>query len=160
MVVFANAFNNRLLATKPFKFILGHNGAEFYINRGFVSYLSAPLNVLVNGRMKESLEGCAILEVVDDYVFSRFIQFVYTSDYSCFPPTEGDNSTRRSEGATKITANVGEKLTDNLFSAPLTTRNDFHSYGFPRDGIVPPEPRQKSVRSEVFKLPYSLASYL
>ncbi|RYO78286.1 hypothetical protein DL766_009513 [Monosporascus sp. MC13-8B] len=77
-----------LLRTKPIKFIVGQDGAEFYLHPGLVSRLSAPLDALVQRGMEESSEGCVFWKDVDGDVFRRFAKFVYTGSYAGFMPTE------------------------------------------------------------------------
>ncbi len=54
---------------------------EFYIHRGLICHLSAPLNAMLKGS-QESLEGCVTWEDVNSDVFSRFAQFLYTGAYT------------------------------------------------------------------------------
>jgi len=63
----------RLLATKPFKFVVGYNAVVFFIHEGVVSRLSSPLNAIANSRAKESQEDCVVWEDIDTSVFSRFV---------------------------------------------------------------------------------------
>src|SRR3569833_4284917 len=54
---------------------------EFYIHRGLICHLSAPLNDMVKGS-QGSLEGCVTWEDIDSDVFSCFAQFLYTGAYT------------------------------------------------------------------------------
>jgi hypothetical protein len=78
----------RVLATEPFKFIVGPGKKEFLIHKDIVGRLSATLNTLVNGQMKEAAEGCVVLDDVDEDIFMRFAQFAYTGSYTTFAPTD------------------------------------------------------------------------
>lgn len=129
--------NARQLRTKPIKFVVGQD-REFYLHRGFVSRLSAPLNDLVNSGNTESSEVCVTWKDIDDDVFSRFVQFAYTGAYKGFAPSRNDDS---SEGATGTSANRVEEQRDSS-----STENSLFESG------APP-------KRQPFTLPYSLASY-
>lgn len=129
----------RFLATKPSKFIVGHDRAEFYIHRGFVSRLSTPLNALVNNSMEESLEGCIAWEDVDADVFSRFAQFLYTGTYLSFAPAGNENRNENTSGQSEE-ASTTVSNTDRgnpTFSAGATTEPTslFGNSGFGNSGF-------------------------
>lgn len=68
--------------SKPFKFLVGTEQKEFYIHPFSISRHSKPLDALMHGSMNESEEQCARMEEVDPDTFTRFMEFVYTGDYS------------------------------------------------------------------------------
>ncbi|RYO87920.1 hypothetical protein DL764_008799 [Monosporascus ibericus] len=78
------------LRVKPVKFIVGHEGAEFYLHPGFVSRLSDPLDALVRSGAEGSSESCISWKKVETDVFLRFAQFVYTGSYASL--TKGGES--------------------------------------------------------------------
>ncbi|TQV90493.1 hypothetical protein IF1G_10816 [Cordyceps javanica] len=72
-----------VLSTKPVRFTVGAERAEFHLHEGLVSCLSAPLHALANRA------PAAHLHDVDAAVFSCFAQFVYSGHYN--PETIADN---------------------------------------------------------------------
>ena len=58
----------------------------FTIHTALVAHHSKPLNALLSGPMLEAREGCAWLEDIDEHTFSRFGQFLYTTDYTAADP--------------------------------------------------------------------------
>ncbi|KAK3389613.1 hypothetical protein B0H63DRAFT_556738 [Podospora didyma] len=151
----------QLLATKPFKFIVGHNATVFFIHQGIVSRLSTPLNSVINSRAKESPEDCVVWEDIDASVFLRFAQFVYTGAYTSFVPA---GAPRPSEGPTKTTVNVAEDLPDRnnpekpLFRGLFSPRTTTPQVGVGYGSALPVPPQESDIASP-FKLPYSLATY-
>lgn len=148
----------RLLATRPFKFVVGHSAILFFIHQGVVSRLSAPLKAIVNSGAMESPEDCVVWEDIDASVFSRFAQFAYTGTYTSFVFA----GTRSSEGVSNTTVNAAEMLPDR--SNPEKPLQGLFSYctTTPQvgvgDGGALPGPQETDTAGP-FKLPYSLASY-
>ena len=56
------------------------------VHSALIAHHSKPLGVLVNGKMSEAKEGCALLEDVDERTFVRFSQYAYTGDYVATDP--------------------------------------------------------------------------
>ena len=75
---------SRVLASRPFEFIVGPNEKLFTVHSALVAHYSQPLNALINGHMMESSAGRVTLENVDEATFVRFSEFAYTRDYT--PP--------------------------------------------------------------------------
>jgi len=71
-----------IISSAPFKFLVGPEKRPFVIHAALVAHYSKPLDVLVNGKMSEAIEGCAYLDDVDEDTFVRFGQYLYTGDYS------------------------------------------------------------------------------
>jgi hypothetical protein len=140
------------LLTKPIKFIIGKHGAEFYIHQGFVSRLSVPLNDLVNSTTVEASEDSVIWEDVEEDIFWRFAQFVYTGSYADF--RSFDLTYHLREGTPNKACEVGTTIDMNYLETPLKPANvegyigDSSSSVFLATNIVDP-----------FRLPYSLMSY-
>ncbi|PVH70363.1 hypothetical protein DL98DRAFT_437174, partial [Cadophora sp. DSE1049] len=75
----------RLLSSKPFQFLIGLNGLDrklFTIYIAVVESLSAPLAVMMNGSIREAIDGVATLEDIDKQTFMRFCEFAYFRDYT------------------------------------------------------------------------------
>ncbi|KAJ3494056.1 hypothetical protein NLG97_g4329 [Lecanicillium saksenae] len=64
-----------LLSTKPVRFLVGAERAEFHLHKGLVASLSAPLDALVN-------RGAANMQDTSVAVFALFTQFVYSGHYN------------------------------------------------------------------------------
>ncbi|KAL9125882.1 MAG: hypothetical protein Q9217_004981 [Psora testacea] len=75
-----------VLSSPPIKFFIGPNRKLYTVHSALIAYHSKPLNVLVNGEMKEAKEGCTPLEEVDEQTFVRFTQYAYTGDYVTADP--------------------------------------------------------------------------
>ena len=153
---------------------MGHDRAEFYIHRGFVSRLSTQLNALVNSWVEEPLEGCVTWEDVDTDVFSRFAQFLYTGTYPGFAPAENENTSGQSEEANTPVTNAGQELSDRGNPTFLTGATTEPTSLFGRDAfgssatterasLFGNSPLSEAIRkvdnTDPFKLPYSLRSY-
>ncbi|VUC24214.1 unnamed protein product [Clonostachys rosea] len=80
-----------------FKCLIGPDKTEYIIHSSLLASQSKVLDRLVNGQMKEALEGEVHWAEVDTETFIRFSQFAYTGDYyeakfqprqgsDCFPP--------------------------------------------------------------------------
>ncbi|KAH8903347.1 hypothetical protein BR93DRAFT_931373 [Coniochaeta sp. PMI_546] len=76
-----------IVASRPFRFLVGPEKREFIIHSGVVSRLSKSLDVLVNGQMMEACEDCAVWADVDQDTFVRFCKFAYTGDYDGAEPS-------------------------------------------------------------------------
>ena len=70
-----------VLTSSPFKFLVGPEKKPFIIHATLVAQHSKPLGNLINGRMSEATDGCALLDDVDEDTFACFGQFAYTGDY-------------------------------------------------------------------------------
>ena len=119
-----------VLASLPFRFLVGSDRKLFMIHSALIAHHSKPLGVLVNGNMSEAKEGCAMLEDVDERTFLRFSQYAYTGDYiAADPDILLDSSTIPSP---RFAANEAPVKGDgkeppspapsHLFSHPLVTR--------------------------------------
>lgn len=136
---------------------MGSDRVEFYIQRGFVSRLSTPLNALVNGWSRESLEGCVSWEDIDTGVFSRFAQYLYTGDYTGFTPVENEHmsdSGRANTITIEATWNGHSSERSSLFPTSATTQ-PASIFG----STAPSEDSQNNDKADPFKMPYSLRSY-
>lgn len=56
--------------------------ARFTIHQELVARSSKPLKAMMQGKMKEALEGVATLEEVSEATFGRFVEYIYTGDYN------------------------------------------------------------------------------
>ena len=88
-------------ASPPFRFVI--EGRSFYVHRELVAKYSVPLDRMMNGGMKESQEGFAMLEDVDEGTFIRFTEFLYTGFYS---PAEHTLLTRPQQPRLSSTENL------------------------------------------------------
>ncbi|KAI9891153.1 MAG: hypothetical protein M1814_002996 [Vezdaea aestivalis] len=75
-----------IIASRPFKFIVGPERSPFTVHSAVLSHHSIPLNVMLNGQLKEAREGCAFLEDIDKSIFVRFTQYAYTGGYDTVNP--------------------------------------------------------------------------
>ena len=76
----------RVLASAPFKFLVGHDKTLFTMHTALVTHHSKPLGSLVNGPMSEAKEGYAWLEDVDEHTMVRFGQYAYAGNYATAEP--------------------------------------------------------------------------
>src|SRR5271154_6137439 len=74
------------IASHPFRFLIGPDKKTFYVHTELVVQHSSALAALVSGRMAEAKESCAFLEDVDEGTFVRFVEYMYTNDYSVPDP--------------------------------------------------------------------------
>ena len=72
--------------SRPFHFVVGEESTCFYAHTDLIAQQSPTLAALVTGGMKEANGGCARLDDVDSDTFSRFLEFVYTGDYTVPDP--------------------------------------------------------------------------
>ncbi|PON23731.1 hypothetical protein TGAM01_v207378 [Trichoderma gamsii] len=77
-----------ITSSPPITFVVGPDQKEHTIHSALVARQSAALNALVNGGMKESIERHVVWNDVDEEVFTRFSQFVYTGDYDEAMPSK------------------------------------------------------------------------
>jgi hypothetical protein len=77
-----------ITSSPPITFVVGPNQEEHTIHSALVAHQSAALNALVNGGMKESIDRRVVWNDVDEEVFIRFSQFVYTGDYDEAKPNK------------------------------------------------------------------------
>lgn len=75
-----------IIASPPFRFLVGPDRKLFTIHTALVIHHSKPLGALLNGPMLEAKEKCALLEDIDDDTFVRFSQYAYTGDYIAADP--------------------------------------------------------------------------
>jgi hypothetical protein len=74
------------IGSRPFRFLIGPDKKTVYVHTELVVQHSSALAALVSGRMAEAKESCAFLEDVDEGTFVRFVEYMYTSDYSVPDP--------------------------------------------------------------------------
>jgi len=74
------------IGSHPFQFLIGPGKKTFYVHTNLVVQHSSALAALVSGRMAEAKESCAFLEDVDEGTFVRFVEYMYTNDYSVPDP--------------------------------------------------------------------------
>jgi len=79
-------YNYSILASTPFRFLVGRDRRLFTVHSSLIAHHSEPLDVLVNGYMSEAKEGCALLEDVEEQTFVQFSQYAYTGDYVAADP--------------------------------------------------------------------------
>ncbi|KAI1324795.1 hypothetical protein F5Y16DRAFT_402059 [Xylariaceae sp. FL0255] len=77
---------SRIAASKMFTILLGPDKKPFTIHADLLAAQSKPLDALVNGKMKEAVEGTAEWPEVDKETFIRFWEFAYTGTYSSSDP--------------------------------------------------------------------------
>ncbi|KAI2465865.1 hypothetical protein F4781DRAFT_374257 [Annulohypoxylon bovei var. microspora] len=75
-----------IVASKPFRFVVGPDKNEFFMHAEVVARMSRPLRALVNGEWKES-KGCLVeWPEIDVGTFVRFFEYAYTADYKAAEP--------------------------------------------------------------------------
>lgn len=77
---------NSFASSFPFRFIVGPQKKTFYAHANLVAQSSDSMNALVNGPMKDASQKCATLEDFDGDTIVRFIEFLYTKDYTVADP--------------------------------------------------------------------------
>ncbi|KAL7918311.1 hypothetical protein ACQKWADRAFT_304499 [Trichoderma austrokoningii] len=70
-----------IISSPPFTFVVGQDEKEHTLHSALVAGQSSALNALINGGMKESIERRVIWKEIDEAVFIRFGQYVYTGNY-------------------------------------------------------------------------------
>lgn len=75
-----------IISSHPFRFLIGPDKKTFYVHTDLVVQHSSTLAALVSGGMAEAKESCAFLEDVDEGTFVRFVEYMYTNDYSVPDP--------------------------------------------------------------------------
>lgn len=76
----ASSYEN-IIGSSIFKFVVGPHNKEYNVHGAALSILSKPLNVLLNGHMREAQEKRVDWPDVDEKTFVRFAQWAYTEDY-------------------------------------------------------------------------------
>lgn len=77
----ANTRFNSIIGSDVFTFVIGPNGKEYNVHGTAISRLSKPLDVLINGDMREAKEKCVKWPDVEEKTFVRFTQWAYTKTY-------------------------------------------------------------------------------
>jgi hypothetical protein len=102
------------IGSHPFRFLIGPDKKTFYVHTGLVAQHSSALGALVSGPMAEAKESCAILEDVDEGTFVRFVEYMYTNDYSVPDPvivqTASNSTFENGQDGTEETAVPDEPL--------------------------------------------------
>ena len=72
-----------IIRSPEFHFSVGRERRRLTVHTEIIRTLSPPLFALINnGMMKESIEGYAVLEEVDELTFTGFCEFAYRGAYS------------------------------------------------------------------------------
>ncbi|CZR51231.1 uncharacterized protein PAC_01106 [Phialocephala subalpina] len=72
----------RILLSRPFKFVIGTDEIPITVYEAAIAAQSPALASLVQGGMTESLSAEVKWEDVDKGTFLRFVEFIYSGDYS------------------------------------------------------------------------------
>lgn len=70
-----------IISSDIFTFVVGPDGKEYNVHGTAISRLSKPLDVLINGEMREAKEKCVKWPDIDEQTFVRFTQWAYTKTY-------------------------------------------------------------------------------
>ncbi|QUC23386.1 uncharacterized protein UV8b_07627 [Ustilaginoidea virens] len=70
-----------IAASKPFTLVIGPHRREFIMHSAKVAGLSPALKALVNGPMREGVEGRVEWDFLDDLSFLCFFNYAYTNRY-------------------------------------------------------------------------------
>ncbi|KUI53621.1 hypothetical protein VP1G_00960 [Cytospora mali] len=76
-----NSSFEKIIGSNIFKFVVGPHKKEYHIHGAAISTLSRPLDVLLNGQMREAEAKCIDWPDVDEKTFMRFAEWAYTKDY-------------------------------------------------------------------------------
>jgi hypothetical protein len=77
-------------------FVFQVEGARFTIHKPLVSRKSGPLRTRMES-VKHKLQREVTIVDADVHTFSRFVEFIYTGDYTPAPPSQSDVKTTRDE---------------------------------------------------------------
>ena len=99
------------------RFVIGHNKTEHTIHTGLLPPLSASLTALAYGELKRSPDGRVTLAEIDEDVFLRFMQFLYTGTYMSFRHDEKEEPSKQTGAVPQTTPSVSEELTDQTVKA-------------------------------------------
>ncbi|RYP55633.1 hypothetical protein DL769_010101 [Monosporascus sp. CRB-8-3] len=99
-----------ILESKLVQFAIGPEKKEFLVHNYAVSSLSRPLDRLLNGQMKEAIEGRVVWDDMDEAAFVRFIQWAYSGSYTDPEPVIFTDSSFTATSTTKD-GNVAENTT-------------------------------------------------
>ncbi|KAI0151841.1 hypothetical protein GGR57DRAFT_470527 [Xylariaceae sp. FL1272] len=86
-----------IVSSKLFTIVVGPEKKTYSIHAALLAALSKPLDVLVNGGMKEAIEATAEWPDVDEETFVRVCEFAYTGNYNS--PDHRSVSTRTNHGS-------------------------------------------------------------
>ncbi|KAJ9414886.1 hypothetical protein FOXG_21650 [Fusarium oxysporum f. sp. lycopersici 4287] len=125
----------QLLKTRPQKFVVGPNRVEYYVQPTLFFCSSTPLENLIHEA--EATKGSVTWTDVDNHIFARFVQFLYTGAYADFNTTD---------------------TTANTFKTPLDRRSPEElSKLFYKQ--TPGLQWGRKEGDDTSKLPYSLTTY-
>jgi hypothetical protein len=74
--------SRRVIRSPEFHFLIGHDQRKLTIHAGLVRNLSAPLDALMNGSMKEAVCRTATIDDVEEDTFIAFREFAYRGEYN------------------------------------------------------------------------------
>lgn len=125
-----------ILSSKVFTFLVGEEKQPFTVHSAVLAQSSKVIDVLLNGKMKEAVEGVVEWPDMDVQTFLRLTQWAYTGTYdvpepNIIPPdsniaTEGDSKPADESALTGLdrgTAVVQQFKSDNKYPSP---RLDLH----------------------------------
>lgn len=72
----------RIFLSRPLKFVIGEERVPMMVHEDAIATQSPALASLVQGKMSESLTAEVRWDDVDKATFLRFVQFIYSGDYS------------------------------------------------------------------------------
>ncbi len=101
------------MTSEIFRFTVGPERREFSIHSALVARQSRALDTLVNGCFAEARNRHAVLESVEEEIFSLFTQYAYTGNYD--PLTTAVWSETRSRETKKT---VGQNMQYNYYHPP------------------------------------------
>ncbi|KIW11513.1 hypothetical protein PV08_10814 [Exophiala spinifera] len=74
------------LSSPPFRFAVGPDKKVFYVHSALVAKHSDTLAALITNGMRESEQGLAVFDDIDEDTFLHFLEFAYTGEYTVPPP--------------------------------------------------------------------------
>ncbi|KAI1269208.1 hypothetical protein F5Y18DRAFT_373921 [Xylariaceae sp. FL1019] len=110
-----------IVSSKPFTILVGPEKKACTIHSALLAALSRPLDVLVNGGMKEATEATAEWPDVDEETFAQVCQFAYTGDYDS--PYDKLVPVRTSEKSTSSVLQEPTRSNHSFIGGGLSTRN-------------------------------------
>ncbi|KAI2783359.1 hypothetical protein F4815DRAFT_442231 [Daldinia loculata] len=148
-----------IAASKPFRFLVGPDKKEFFMNAELVARMSKPLWTLVNGEWMEGNEGFTEWPDVDEGTFVRFCEFAYTGDYKAAEPFEDTPTPPNEKESGEATASTsgpapnGEQIIEEASAQELIVTHS--AYGELPKGLVfveePPQPPPPSKKDIIWR---------
>ncbi|KAG5935674.1 hypothetical protein E4U60_003015 [Claviceps pazoutovae] len=107
---------HRIIALKPFKFVVGKEEKEIYLQSALVAKWSKVLDKMMNSPLIEGQPGYAVLADEDVKTIASFAEFVYTGDYHLLTdesPTDSETESHDTGDCQDSDMEFGSPLNDH-----------------------------------------------